>query len=136
MGFLDNSGDIILDAVLTDTGRFRLAKGDGSFKIAKFALADDEVDYLLDNDIKRVKEELSDEYYWFGGLNEARQHAMIDISFNLGQTRLRGFKKALDAMATEDFDRAADEFMDSRWAEQVKSRAPEVTEMIRTGEYA
>ena len=97
--------------------------------------SDDEVDYLLDNDIKRVKEELSDEYYWFGGLNEARQHAMIDMSFNLGQTRLRGFKKALDAMATEDYDRAADEFMDSRWAEQVKSRAPEVTEMIRTGEY-
>ena len=39
-------------------------------------------------------------------------------------------------MASEDFDTAADEFMDSRWAEQVKSRAPEVTEMIRTGEYA
>ncbi len=31
MAFLDNSGDIILDAVLTDTGRYRLAKGDGSF---------------------------------------------------------------------------------------------------------
>ena len=45
MGFLDNSGDIILDAVLTDTGRFRLAKGDGSFKIAKYAFADDEIDY-------------------------------------------------------------------------------------------
>ena len=47
MAFLDNSGDIILDAVLTDTGRFRLAKGDGSFKISKFALCDDEVDYGL-----------------------------------------------------------------------------------------
>jgi len=45
MGFLDNSGDIILDAVLTDTGRMRLAKGDGSFKIVKFAVADDEIDY-------------------------------------------------------------------------------------------
>jgi hypothetical protein len=45
MAFLDNSGDIILDAVLTDTGRARLAKGDGSFRIVKFALADDEIDY-------------------------------------------------------------------------------------------
>ena len=45
MAFLDNSGDIILDAVLTDTGRARLARGDGSFKIAKFAFADDEIDY-------------------------------------------------------------------------------------------
>ena len=99
-------------------------------------LSDDEVDFLLDNDIKRVREELNDEYYWFGALNAARQEAMIDISFNLGQTRLRGFKKALDAMSTEDFDRAADEFMDSKWSEQVGNRAAEVTEMIRTGEYA
>lgn len=45
MAFLDNSGDIILDAVLTDAGRFRLAKGDGSFKIVKYAFADDEIDY-------------------------------------------------------------------------------------------
>ena len=45
MAFLDNSGDIILDAVLTDTGRMRLAKGDGSFRIVKFALADDEINY-------------------------------------------------------------------------------------------
>jgi hypothetical protein len=45
MAFLDNSGDIILDAVLTDAGRARLAAGDGSFKISKFAFADDEIDY-------------------------------------------------------------------------------------------
>ena len=47
MAFLDNSGDIILDAVLTDTGRMRLAKGDGSFNIVKFALGDDEISYEL-----------------------------------------------------------------------------------------
>lgn len=45
MGFLDNSGDIILDAVLTDLGRERMARGDGSFKISKFAASDDEIDY-------------------------------------------------------------------------------------------
>jgi len=45
MAFLDNSGDIILDAVLTDEGRLRLARGDNSFKIAKFALGDDEINY-------------------------------------------------------------------------------------------
>lgn len=49
MAFLDNSGDIILDAVLTDTGRLRLAQGDGSFKISKFALGDDEINYSLYN---------------------------------------------------------------------------------------
>ena len=46
MGWLDNStNNIILDAVLTDYGRQALAKNDGSFNIAKFALGDDEVDY-------------------------------------------------------------------------------------------
>ena len=45
MAFLDNSGDIILDAVLTDAGRKRLAQGDGSFKVVKFAFGDDEIDY-------------------------------------------------------------------------------------------
>ena len=49
MAFLDNSGDIILDAVLTDAGRRRLARGDGTFSIAKFALGDDEINYRLYN---------------------------------------------------------------------------------------
>ena len=98
-------------------------------------LSEDEIDYLLNNDIKRVREELTEEYYWFAGLNDARQDAMIDLSFNLGQTRLRGFVKSLEAMAREDFDTAADEFMDSKWSEQVGDRAVEVTEIIRTGEY-
>ena len=47
MGFQDNSGDIIFDVVLTDEGRRQLAKGDGSFKISKFKLGDDEVNYAL-----------------------------------------------------------------------------------------
>ena len=47
MAFLDNSGDIILDAVLTDLGRKRLAEG--NFRITQFALGDDEVDYSLYN---------------------------------------------------------------------------------------
>ena len=49
MAFLDNSGDIILDAVLTDHGRKVLAEADGSFVISKFGLSDDEVDYSLYN---------------------------------------------------------------------------------------
>ena len=98
-------------------------------------LSDDEIEYLLNNDIKRVREELEDTYFWFPALNEARQDAMIDICFNLGLTRLRGFVKAIEAMSREQFDIAADEFMDSRWATQVGNRAVEVTEMISTGEY-
>lgn len=47
MAFLDNSGDIILDAVLTDIGRKKMATGD--FGIGFFGLGDDEIDYGLYN---------------------------------------------------------------------------------------
>lgn len=45
MAFLDNDGDIILDVVLTDLGRERMARGDGSSTIVKWAAGDDEIDY-------------------------------------------------------------------------------------------
>lgn len=48
MGYLDNS-ILTIDAVLTKKGRELLARGDGSFSITQFALADDEVDYTLYN---------------------------------------------------------------------------------------
>ena len=47
MAFLDNSGDIILDAVLTEVGRRRMANG--SFKVKFLALGDDEINYKLYN---------------------------------------------------------------------------------------
>jgi len=47
MAFLDNSGDIVLDAVLTDLGRKRMAEG--NFRITQFALGDDEIDYRIYN---------------------------------------------------------------------------------------
>ena len=46
MGFLDNTS-ITVDAILTKKGRELLARGQNEFKITKFALADDEVDYNL-----------------------------------------------------------------------------------------
>ena len=104
-------------------------------KAGGLGLSDDEVDYLLQNDIDRGSGELDSEYEWFAGLDEVRQDAMIDISFNLGQTRLRAFKKALAAMSEGDWGEAAAQFMDSRWSGQVGNRAKELTEMIRTGTY-
>jgi len=45
MAYLDNSGDIILDAVLTEAGRKAMTRG--NFKIVKFAFGDDEINYEL-----------------------------------------------------------------------------------------
>ena len=98
-------------------------------------LSDDEIEYLLMNDIERCDAELRAAYDWYENLKKPRRDAMINMCFNLGLTRLRGFVKALEAMSREQYDVAADEFMDSRWAEQVGDRAVEVTELIRSGEY-
>jgi len=97
-------------------------------------LSDDEIDYLLENDIKRCKQELI-ALSWFMDLDAVRQDAIVNLCFNLGLTRLMGFKNAMAAMAVGDYAKARDEFYDSRWAKQVGSRAEEVCEMIRTGRY-
>jgi lysozyme len=57
------------------------------------------------------------------------------MCFNLGMTRLLGFKNALGCMAEANYEQAAVEFLDSLWAAQVGNRADEVAEMIRTGRY-
>jgi lysozyme len=98
-------------------------------------LSDDEVNYLLENDILRVLKELSSEYPWFNDLDDVRKDAMIDISFNLGATRLRGFRRALAAMEVANYTLAAKEFLDSKWSRDVKGRAHELASMIETGEY-
>ncbi len=45
MAFIDRSADITIDAVLTDIGREKLARNDGSFRVVAYAFADDEIDY-------------------------------------------------------------------------------------------
>ena len=98
-------------------------------------LSDDEVRYLLERDIERVIKELSTEYRWFSDLDDVRKDAMIDISFSLGQTKLRKFVLALDAMAIADYQKASQEFLNSDWSRTVKGRSVELAAMIETGEY-
>jgi lysozyme len=98
-------------------------------------LSGDEVDYLLENDILRVIKELKTEYSWFGDLDDVRKDAIINIAFNLGATRLRGFRRALAAMEAANYSTAAAEFLDSKWRKDVKGRAVELANMIETGAY-
>jgi lysozyme len=98
-------------------------------------LSDDEVRYLLERDIERVIKELSTEYRWFSDLDDVRKDAIIDISFSLGQTKLRKFVLALEAMAIADYQTASKEFLNSDWSRTVKGRSVELAAMIETGEY-
>jgi len=96
-------------------------------------LSDDEVLYLLNNDIVIAQEELNRMFPWFIELGVVRQNALTDMMFNIGLTRLLTFKKFLAAMSKEDYITAAAEMLDSKWAKQVGYRATDLANMIRTG---
>ena len=97
-------------------------------------LSDDEIAYLLANDIARCEQEIAERFDWFDDLDDVRQDALVDMAFNLGITRLSQFRNMLRALSESRFDDAATEALDSKWARQVGQRAQTVAEMIRTGE--
>lgn len=97
-------------------------------------LSEDEILYLLRNDIARCETELN-RYPWFRMMDDARRDACINLVFNMGLTRFRQFKKMIKAFEDRDYERAADELLDSRYSLQVGKRSHEVSEIIRTGKY-
>jgi lysozyme len=88
---------------------------------------------LLNNDLQISIMELETNFDWFTDLNDTRQRAIVNMCFNLGLTKLMKFKNMLSAIERQDFDEAADEALDSKWAIQVGARAERIAEMIRYG---
>lgn len=94
-------------------------------------LTADEIDYLLENDIDRCCMDLDRFLPTWYALSMARQHVLIDMIFNLGLTRLNGFKRFKLALENKAYARAADEMLDSRWAKQVGKRAIRLANAMR-----
>lgn len=92
----------------------------------------DEIALLLENDIKYVMAALDIEMPWWRHMSEIRQLVIADMCFNLGMTKLKGFRKALEAMEEGRWGDAAREMLDSRWAVQVGSRAHRLARMMVT----
>lgn len=122
-------------AYTCSAGFMTIGVGRNIDEVGGLGLSDEEINFLLKNDIERCVVELTVAFDWFEGLNEVRKDAMINLVFNLGLSRLMKFEKALFAMSNQDWETASEEFLDSLWAEQVGARAKEVAEMIKTGEY-
>lgn len=95
-------------------------------------ISDAEARYLLDNDIAIALNALA-VFPWFPALDSVRQRAFVDLCFNLGLPRLRGFVQMLAAAARGDWDTCAAELLDSTYATQVKGRAITIASMLRTG---
>lgn len=65
-------------------------------------------------------------------LSENRQIVLLDMIYNIGMSKLMNFKKMIKAMQREDYEEAARQMRDSAWYSQVKSRAIELIEIMRT----
>jgi len=98
-------------------------------------ISEGEAETLLAGDIAEVRKELFRALPWLNGLPEVRQAVLINMAFNLGVLGLLQFRRMLKAVNQKDYDKAADEMLDSRWAEQVGNRATELAEQMRTGEW-
>ena len=95
-------------------------------------ISDDEAMYLLDNDINEALRDART-FVWFDDLTDARQRVVVNMIFNLGLTRFSNFKKTIHHIAAGEYDKAAVEMLDSRWARQVGSRAKRLAKMMKEG---
>jgi len=98
-------------------------------------ISEQEAEMLLQNDIQRATEQLVQRFPWTKELDEVRFSALINFTFNVGIGTVSKFKNAMGLLKQKNYDMAANEFLNSRWAKQVGYRATEVTEQIRTGEW-
>jgi lysozyme len=87
---------------------------------------------LLENDINDVLADLRT-FDWFPGLDAVRRRVLVDMRFNLGPSRFRGFKAMLRYVSVGEYELAAKAMRNSLWAKQVKTRADRLIVMMRTG---
>jgi lysozyme len=95
----------------------------------------EEARILLDHDIEKFIGEVRANIPEFEPLSEPRQHVLIDMAFNLGTQGLLKFEDTLRAIGMGDFDTAAAEMLNSRWAVQVGERAQRLSRMMRNDRY-
>ena len=94
-------------------------------------ISEQEAEILLSNDITRAKLELYNNFPWAIGMDDIRKGVLVEMVFNMGITRFKGFKKMLVACQKGEWDKAANEMLDSDWHKQVKSRAESLADIMK-----
>ena len=96
-------------------------------------ISKDEAEMLLEHDIDRVANRLQNER-GFRLAPDSVKRALVNMAFQLGTGGLLGFRRMWAALERRDYEQAAEEALDSRWAEQTPNRAAEVAKWIKQGE--
>lgn len=87
---------------------------------------------LLTHDIERAQS-AARRYDWYDALDEDRQGVVVAMIFQLGAEGFSRFRRMIQAMAVLDYNAAAAEMLDSRWARQTPDRAERMALAMRTG---
>ena len=96
-------------------------------------LSPDEMHYLLQHDIDIAIDDLNRGIPWWDRLDSVRRQVLVNMCFNLGWPRLRGFVRTLSAMRRGDYQGAAQGMRESLWARQVGARAERLAQMMESG---
>lgn len=96
-------------------------------------LTDEEIDYLLMNDVKECVVDLDKHLPWWRSLTDTRRRVLVNMRFNLGMAGLLGFKNTLKFIEAGDYKRAASNMLVSKWARQVGQRANRLAKMMEEG---
>jgi len=103
--------------------------------VYEYGITEADAVYLAQNDVQIVEEELLRAHPCVDRLDSVRQLILMDMAFNMGVPRLCKFTKMWNAIHEEKYDVAAKEMLDSRWANQVKSRATKLANAMHNGEF-
>lgn len=103
------------------------------YNLTDRGLSDDWVTAQYNADVTYFYNQLSELSFW-KKLNPDRQIVLLDMAF-MGWKKFLGFKKMLAALEIGDYNKAADEMLNSLWADQVKGRAVDLANAMRTGIY-
>ena len=97
------------------------------------AIRQDEAILRARNDRDEAIAELTGTFPWFPFLSDNRKRALGNMCMNLGMLKLLRFKKMIAALIKENWEEAANQALDSKWADQVGNRAVRIAELIRNG---
>lgn len=99
----------------------------------KQALSETQINTLLEEDVNKATEDAR-KYIGkdFDDIPAQAKEVVINMSYNLGLTRLSKFKKLRLALLKKDYASAADEMKDSRWHHQVGRRSRELVKTMRS----
>ena len=102
------------------------------FAIKDLILDEDIAEEILTRKLQHLGRRVMSKFVWFDQLPQEAKGVLMEMCYQLGVYGVSKFKKALKAMQNRDWDRAADEMLDSKWARQTPNRAKDLSNIIRS----